>query len=391
MFKLSPELDELRAEVRKTATRAFGPKAAYWDEHAEFPHENQKILADLGYLGLLLPEQYGGLGQPLIHGLVTVEELARVDPATAIAAQMYLHNVPNHIAAKGTEAQKEKYLPALAKGEMLFVISMSEPQAGSALTDLKTSAEIVGDEVILNGSKCYCTGGNVATHAMVFVRFGNCKGAKGIGAVIVEKGAPGFEIGKPHPKMGARGVGETDLFFSDCRVPVENIFVKGDPDNTQGFKTLMGCFGMERLGVAAMCVGIADAAFDYAKKFSEERQQFGRPICEFQGLQWKIADMAIQIHAARLMTYRAGTNLGENGLPDPMEAAMAKVFANEMVLRVVNEAMQICGHFGYTTQAPLERMYRDARNYSYAAGTPELLRNTVASIVYERAFDQRRN
>lgn len=388
-FKINPEIDAFRADIRKAAERAFGPKAAYWDQTGEFPHENLKALADLGYLGLLIPEEYGGVGGTPMQAVVMSEELARVDPHAALLAQMYLYTAPNHIAAIGTKAQKEKYLPALARGEILFNISLSEPQAGSALTDLKTSAEIVGDHVVLNGTKCYFTAGDVVSHALVFVRFGKSQGASGIGAVIVERDTPGFSSGKPHPKMGLKGIGECDLYLDNCRVPVENIFVKGDPSNSEGFKTLMSCFGMERLGSAAMCVGLAQAAFEYAVKFTQERQQFGRSISEFQGLQWKVAEMATQIHAARLMTYRAAENLSSAGKPDPTETAMAKLYTNEMVQRVTNDAMQLCGHFGYTSECPLERMYRDGRNYAYAAGTTEILRNTIAANVYGRTFNQR--
>jgi butyryl-CoA dehydrogenase len=390
-FSIDPELDAFRAEIRKAAERAFSAKAAYWDQTAEFPREILHQLADLGYLGLLIPEEYGGVGGTLQQAILVSEELARVDANAALMAQMFLYTAPNHIAAIGTEEQKKKYLPKLVTGEYFFNVSLSEPQAGSALTDLKASAEIVGNEVVLNGQKCYFTAGHEVTHALIFVRFGKCTGANGIGAVLVERGTPGFTTPKPHMKMGMKAIGECDVFLDNCRVPVENIFVKGDPANTNGFKTLMSCFGMERLGSAAMCVGVAQAAMEYAIKYTTEREQFGRPICEFQGLQWKVADMATQIHAARLMVYRAASQLSSAGKPDIHEVAIAKLYANEMVQRVTNEAMQMCGHFGYTTECPLERMYRDARHYAYAAGTTEILRNTIAANVYGRSFNQRRN
>lgn len=390
-FKIDPEMDAFRADIRKAAERAFSEKAAHWDRTGEFPWENLKTLADLGYLGLLIPEEYGGVGGTLMQAVIVSEELARVDPAAALLAQMYLYTVANHIAAIGSKQQKEKYLPLLAKGEILFNISLSEPHAGSALTDLTTSAEIVGDQVVVNGAKCYFTAGDVVSHALVYVRFGKSKGANGIGAVIVERATPGFSSGKPHEKMGMRSINECDIFLDNCKLPLENIFVKGDPANSEGFKTLMSCFGMERLGSAAMCVGIGQAALEYVVKFTEERQQFGRPISEFQGLQWKIADMATQVHAARLMVYRASTQLSSVGKPDPYEIAITKLYANEMVQRVTNEAMQICGHYGYTTDCPLERLYRDGRNYAYAAGTTEILRNTIASMTFGRSFNQRRS
>ena len=223
---------------------------------------------------------------------------------------------------------------------------------------------------------------------MVFARWGKNPGPRGIGALVVEKGTPGFEIGHPGPKMGGRGVAEVELFFDHCRVPVENLIMAGDPNSTRSFKRLMSSFGPERVGNAAMCLGVAQGAYELARSYSLERKQFGKPICEFQGIQWKVADMATQIHAARLMIYRAATNLVD-GFPDPLEAAYAKLYANEMVQRVTNEALQIHGHYGFTREFPLERMVRDSRGFSLGGGTTEILRNTIAAMVYGRAFDQR--
>jgi alkylation response protein AidB-like acyl-CoA dehydrogenase len=271
----------------------------------------------------------------------------------------------------------------------MFGIGISEPGAGSAMTDMITSAVPDGDHIILNGQKAYCTGGHLATHILVFARWGKTKGPRGIGALVVERGTPGFEVGHPARKMGGRGMPEVELYFDQCRVPRENVILAGDPESTASFKRLMSSFGPERVGNAAMCLGVAQGAFEAAKAYSEEREQFGRPICEFQGIQWKIADMAVQLHAARLMIYRAATNLVD-GFPDPREAAIAKLYANEMVQRVTNEALQIHGHAGFTRDFPLERMLRDARGFSLGGGTTEILRNTIASMVYGRNFDQRR-
>ena len=195
---------------------------------------------------------------------------------------------------------------------------------------------------------------------------------------------------EPDPKMGGRGAPECDVFFEDCRVPKENLLVPGNPDNSDGFRTLMRAFGPERVGNAAICVGVAQAAYDAALDFSRQRQQFGRPIMEFQGIQWKIADMATQIHAARLMVYRAATH-EQDGFPDPRDTAMAKLYANEMVQRCTNEALQIHGHRGYMRRYPLERMVRDARGYAVGGGTTEILRNTIAALEFGRNFNQRRN
>jgi butyryl-CoA dehydrogenase len=257
------------------------------------------------------------------------------------------------------------------------------------MTDMTTTATPDGDHVVLHGQKAYCTGGHLATHVFVFARWGRTQGPKGIGALVVERGTPGFDVGHPERKMGGRGMPEVELYFVRCRVPRENVIMPGDPESTRSFKRLMSSFGPERVGNAAMCLGVAQAAYEAAKAYSQQREQFGRPICEFQGLQWKIADMAVQIHAARLMIYRAATNLVD-GFPDPLEAAMAKLYANEMVQRVTNEALQIHGHAGFTRDLPLERMVRDSRGFALGGGTTEILRNTIAAMVYGRAFDQRR-
>lgn len=394
MFQLDPELESFRQDARKMAERAFAAKAAYWDEEEVYPAENLKVLADLGYLGIVIPEEYGGSGAPIIQGTLLLEEIARVCFNTALVAQVGINGPSRAITILGNEEQKKRWLPGCVCGENIFGIGIgigiSEPGAGSAMTDMITSATPDGDHIILNGQKCFCTGGHVATHILVFARWGKTQGPRGIGALVVEKGTPGFEIGHPGPKMGGRGVAEVELFFDHCRVPVENLIMAGDPNSTRSFKRLMSSFGPERVGNAAMCLGVAQGAYELARSYSLERKQFGKPICEFQGIQWKVADMATQIHAARLMIYRAATNLVD-GFPDPLEAAYAKLYVNEMVQRVTNEALQIHGHYGFTREFPLERMVRDSRGFSLGGGTTEILRNTIAAIVYGRAFDQRKS
>jgi alkylation response protein AidB-like acyl-CoA dehydrogenase len=383
------ELEEFRASIRRFATDALAQKAAYWDEHEEFPAANRALLAKLGYLGLVIPEEYGGSGASIEHASIFLEEIARVCFNTGLICQLAVNGPSRAIEILGTPEQKARWLPKCVTGEYMFGIGISEPGAGSAVTDLSTTATEDGDAYIVNGQKAFCTGGAQATHVLIFARFGKTIGARGIGALIVEKGTPGFDIGHPGPKMGGRGVGEVELFFDHCRVPKENVLVHGDAASTKSFRLLMNSFGPERVGNAAMCLGVAQAAFDLAVSYSSERIQFGRPICEFQGIQWKIADMATQIHAARLMIKHAATSL-EDGFPKPMDAAIAKLYANEMVQRVTNEALQIHGHYGYTREFPLERMVRDARGFALGGGTVEILRNTVAALVYGRSFDQRR-
>ncbi len=384
------ELEEFRAAVRKFAVDAFAAKAAYWDEKEEFPQENRDLLAKLGYLGLVIPEQYGGSGLSILHATVFLEEISRVCFNTALVCQVAINGPSRAIEILGSEEQKKRLLPKCVTGEYMFGIGMSEPGAGSATTDMITSATPDGDGWRLNGHKVFCTGGHLATHILVFARFGKTKGAHGIGAVIVEKGMPGFSVGKPDRKMGGRGVAEAELYFDNVHIPKENVLMVGDENSTKSFRVLMSSFGPERVGNAAMCLGVAHEALELAVAYSKERHQFGRPICEFQGIQWKIADMATQIHATRLMVHHAATHL-ENGFPNPLAAAQAKLYANEMVQRVTNEALQIHGHYGFTRDFPLERMVRDSRGFALGGGTVEILRNTIASIVYGRSFNQRRD
>ena len=384
------ELEEFRAAVRKFAVDAFAAKAAYWDEKEEFPQENRELLAKLGYLGLVIPEQYGGSGLSILHATVFLEEISRVCFNTALVCQLAINGPSRAIEILGTEEQKKRLLPKCVSGEYMFGIGMSEPGAGSATTDMVTSVTPDGDGWRLNGHKVFCTGGHLATHILVFARFGKTKGAHGIGAVIVERGMPGFSVGKPDRKMGGRGVAEAELYFDNVHIPKENLLMVGDENSTKSFRVLMSSFGPERVGNAAMCLGVAHEALELAVAYSKERHQFGRPICEFQGIQWKIADMATQIHATRLMVHHAATHL-ENGFPNPLAAAQAKLYANEMVQRVTNEALQIHGHYGFTRDFPLERMVRDSRGFALGGGTVEILRNTIASIVYGRSFNQRRD
>ena len=390
MFKLDPELEDFRNEARKLAEREFAPRAAHWDEAEEFPAANRDKLAELGYLGMFIPEEYGGSGAPVIQGTVFLEEMARVCFNTALVSQLYLNGPSRAISVLGSDEQKKRFLPDMAAGKQFIAIAISEPEAGSAVTDLRTTATRDGDGWVLNGNKCWSTGAHVADYALVFCRFGKASGAKGIGAFVVDLKKPGARIGHISLKMGGRGLTEAEIILENYKAGPEDVLVEGDPESSRSFALLMSSFGPERVGNAAMCVGLAQGAFDAAKSYSEIRHQFGRPIKEFQGLQWKIADMATQIHAARLMVYRAATNPAPNGFPDPMDATMAKLYANEMAQRVTNEALQIHGHNGYTREYPLERMVRDARGFALGGGTVEILRNTIAAMVYGHSFDQRR-
>jgi len=325
-----------------------------------------------------------------VQGTVFLEEMARVCFNTALVSQLYLNGPSRAISVLGNDEQKKRFLPDMAAGRKFIAIAISEPEAGSAVTDLRTTATKDGDGWVLNGNKCWSTGAHVADYALVFCRFGKASGARGIGAFVVDLKKPGARIGHISLKMGGRGLTEAEIILENYKAGPEDVLVEGDPESSRSFALLMSSFGPERVGNAAMCVGLAQGAFEAAKEYSEIRHQFGRPINEFQGLQWKIADMATQIHAARLMVYRAATNPAPNGFPDPMDATMAKLYANEMAQRVTNEALQIHGHNGYTREYPLERMVRDARGFALGGGTVEILRNTIAAMVYGHSFNQRR-
>ncbi len=372
-FKLTEEQEMLVKTVRDFAQKELKPKAAYWDEHEEYPYENVKKLVELGLTGITLPPEYGGEGRPLIDALLVVEEIAKACGTTARLVVETNMGVVGALMNHGTEAQKEKYLPMVRNGEKP-AIAITEPDAGSAATELRTRAKKKGSNYVLNGSKCFITGGGISKIYLVFARFEDIPGAKGIGGIFVEAGTPGFKVGKREPMMGLRGIPETQLFFEDCVVPEENLLVAhGD-----GFKKLMTAYNGQRLGAATVALGIAQGALDEAVAYTKERKQFGRPICEFQGIQWMLAEMHIKLEAARLLLHRAAYNAGY-GLPDHMEAAVAKAYTTEVAVQVTNDALQLFGGYGYSREYPLERLVREARMFTIGGGTVQMLKNVIAS------------
>ena len=262
MFKLDPELEDFRNEARKLAEREFAPRAAHWDEAEEFPAANRDKLAELGYLGMFIPEEYGGSGAPVIQGTVFLEEMARVCFNTALVSQLYLNGPSRAISVLGSDEQKKRFLPDMAAGKKFIAIAISEPEAGSAVTDLRTTATRDGDGWVLNGNKCWSTGAHVADYALVFCRFGKASGAKGIGAFVVDLKKPGARIGHISLKMGGRGLTEAEIILENYKAGPEDVLVEGDPESSRSFALLMSSFGPERVGNAAMCVGLAQGAFD---------------------------------------------------------------------------------------------------------------------------------
>ena len=384
-FNMTKEQAMLIGSLRDMGKREnFAELAARIDETGEFPHHLLEKYAGMGLLGMTLSSGFGGMDEPSLTAILAIEELAKFSPM--IAAPVFESNVgPVRVIDRfGTEDQKKRIIPGVCRGELSVSVCMTEPEAGSDLTALQTTLSDQGDHYLLNGRKCFITGGGEASHYLVYTRFGDVSGYKGIGAVIVEKGAPGFTFGKQEFFMGLRGMPSCDLFFDNVTVPKENVVIRqGD------FANLMLTFDIERCGNAAMCLGIAGGALEAARVYAAKRQAFGRPICEFQSIQFAMVDMAMKLDAARLLVYRAANGAGQ-GLPSIYEASMGKCYANEMVREVTDQAMQVFGGYGYSREFPVERMARDARAWGVAGGTLQMLRITMASILFGRRFDQRK-
>jgi alkylation response protein AidB-like acyl-CoA dehydrogenase len=381
-FQLTADQQALRNKAREFARQELRPKAAHWDEAETFPLPMVKRAAELGYFGLVIPKEYGGQGLGPIEAIIVIEELAKGCANTAEVVFDVILGPMQVIQHFGTTQQRRDFLPRAASGELLMGIAISEPHAGSGATDMKSRARVDGDSIVLNGHKAYVEDVSHENAFLIYIKFDDRPGAKSIGGVIVEKGTPGFRIGPPRKKMGLRGCIQADLFFENCRVPKSNMVVAPGE-----FSKLMAAFNLERCGNAAMAIGIAAAALEEAIEYAKTRKQFGRPLCEFQGLQWKIARMAMQVDAARLLMYRAVSNAAQ-GFPSMIEASMAKAFSNEMTVAVTNEALQVFGGFGYLRECPLERMVRDARAWGIAGGTVELQLNNIASQLFGRRFNQ---
>lgn len=384
-FQLNEEQKMLKSMVHDVAEKEFRPKVAEWEASGEWFHEEHiKKLADLGLLGMTLPEEYGGQGRTAFEAILAIEELARVWPGCAFPVFESSVGPVRVIEQFGTEEQKRKYIPPVCRGESSIAVGMTEPEAGSALTDLCTRAILDGNHYIVNGNKRFITGGGYADVYMVYVRLSEQKGAKGIGGLIIEKGIPGFSFGNQEQFMGLNGMPSCDLYFEDCRVPKENLVIKeGD------FRKLMTAFDLERCGNATMCLGIAQGALEEAMAYSQQRKQWGKEICEFQAIQFMLANMAIKVESSRFLIYRATVNAAM-GLPSPLEANLAKCLANETVREVAGMAIQIFGGYGYSKQYPIERMFRDGWGWGIAGGTMEMQKISIASQLLSRRFDQRR-
>lgn len=382
-FRLTDKQERLKEQTRAFAQNELKPKAAYWDESETFPAPMVARAAELGYLGLTIPKKYGGQELGPIEAIIAIEEMAKACANTAEVVFDCIIGPIQVIQHFGTDEQRERYLRRAAKGEVLMGIAISELHAGSGATDMLSRAKFDGDSVVLNGRKAYVEDVSTENAFLIYIKFDDRPGAKSIGGVIVERGTPGFTVGTPRKKMGLRGCAQADLIFENCRVPKENVVIQpGD------FVKLMEAFNLERCGNAIMAVGIASGALDEAMAYAKQRTQFGRLLCEFQGMQWKFAKMAMDVDAARLLVYRAVSNAAQ-GFPSMLESSMAKAYANEMAIRVTNDALQVFGGLGYLRECPMERMVRDARAWAIAGGTVEIQLNNIASGMFGRRFNQR--
>ena len=385
-FEENEDQAALRQLARDVAQRELAPKAAHWDETEEFPQASWDALRKAELFGITVGEKFGGLGFGDVEAGIVLEELARVDVSCAILCQLIFNGPPRAIEHLGNDAMKERWLPIAASGEGLFCIGITEPDAGSAANYMRAHLVADGNEFRLEAYKNYVTGGHKASACLVWCRFPGSEGAKGIGAVVVDLSAEGVSVTGTHKKMGLRGCTEAELAFDGVRLRREDVLLEGVADNSDAFRTLLSHLNHERCGNAAMCIGAAQGALEYAVKYMNERISGGRPLADLQGLQWKIADMTVQLESARLLLLRALHMAGPHGTPPAMETAMAKAAANLAAKYVCDEALQCLGGYGYSREYPVERAYRDIRGLCIGAGTVEIQRNFIGTNVLRGRF-----
>ncbi|MEO0051543.1 MAG: acyl-CoA dehydrogenase [candidate division WOR-3 bacterium] len=373
-FSLTEEQVMLRNMVKDFATKELEPKAAQIDSSSEFPYETIRKLADLGLLSMTIPEKYGGTNFDFVSLAIAIEEISRGCGSTGVITAVHNTLCAWPIVNWGTEEQKTKYLPRMATGELLGAFGLTEANAGSDPASMETKAVLKGDRYILNGSKRFITNAGAAQIFVVFAKTAPELGSKGVTAFIVERNFPGFSIGKHEDLLGLRATANGELIFEDCEVPKENVL--GEVNG--GFKIALGTIDVSRIDIGAQAVGIAQAAFEKALAYSKERKQFGKPICEFEMIQAKLAEMATKIQASRLLVYYAAGQKDMGKSRFSQEAAMAKLFAATTAVEVTREAIQILGGYGYTKEYPVERYYRDAKCMEIYEGTSEIQRIVIA-------------
>ncbi|MCB2014579.1 MAG: acyl-CoA dehydrogenase family protein [Sphingobium sp.] len=383
-FDLTDEQESLKEAARRFASEQLPELAVELEKTSDpVPDEWLKRYADLGFLGVNIGAQYGGLGLGPLEALIVMEEFAKVSGAVAFPVFESCTGPVKVIERYGSDALKQRVIPRVCAGEMIIAISMSEADAGTALTDLKTVGKINGDTIILNGAKRWCSGGGHADGYLVYCRLDDTPGAKGIGAVYVDKDTPGLSFGAREQLMGFRGVASADIYLDNVEVPVDQIVVPAG-----GFPKLMAAFGLERCGNAIMSLAQAAGALEDVTAYVQERQQFGRPIVEFQAVQLRLAEMKMKVEAGRLLIYRAACNAGSEN-PSILDSSLAKCFANEVSREVTGSAIQLMGGYGYSKENAMERRFRDSWGWGIAGGAIDIQKVNIASAMVGRRFNQR--
>lgn len=372
-FEFTEEQTQLRKSIRDFAESEIRPHVLDWDENQIFPLEVIKKAGALGLLGVIFPEDLGGAGLGYIDYSIIIEELARVDPSVALIVAAHNSLCTNHIYLAGNEEQRQKYIPKLASGEWIGCWSLTEPEAGSDAAGTRSTATLKDKQWVLNGGKTFTTNAHYADVCVAMAVTDRSASQHGISAFILEKGTPGFRVGKKENKLGMRASATGEVLFTDCRLPESQLLGKqGD-----GFVDSLRILDGGRISIAALSIGIAQGAFDEALKYSKQRKQFGRFISEFQSIQHKLSDMATSIEAARLLTYKAAARK-DAGKRITKESAMAKLFASEMAVRVADDALQIHGGYGFIKDYPVEKFYRDVKLCTIGEGTSEIQRLVIA-------------
>jgi len=379
-FELTPDQTAFADSVRRFARGKLADGALSRAHDPHYPWETAKLLAEQGLLGITIPESDGGVGGSLMDAVIAIQELALVCPKSADIVQAGNFGPIRTFAEYATAQQKARFLPDLLNARKLISLGMTEPDAGSAVTDLTTSAKKDGDFFVINGGKIFSTHSTEAGVFLVYLRYG--PGLNGIGSVLVERDTPGFTIGKPSRFMSDEQW--SPLYFENCRIPAANVLL-----GEGGFKKQISGFNVERIGNAARSLGLGRHAFNVARDHCLVRKQFGRDLCEFQGLQWKFAEMAVKLDAAQLLLYRAIAN-AKDGIPSAYDTAVAKLACNQAGFDVANEAMQVMGGMGYSKETLVEYCVRRTRGWMIAGGSIEMLKNRIAESVFDRRFDQRK-
>ena len=383
-FNLNEQQQALQETVRKFAKKELQDIAKEIEKNDQPPGRDLlKRFAELGFLGVNLPVEYGGAGLSHFDAVLVLEEIAKISIAVAFPIFESSFGPALAISSFASLELKNTILPKVCSGDMVVAVSMSEPNAGSALTDLTTKAEIKQDKVILNGQKRWCSGAGHADAYVVYSRMSEEKGAKGIGAVLLEKNTKGFSFGKPENHMGFRGVPSADMYFDNVEIPLKNIIVPAG-----GFKKLMEAFDLERCGNTTMSLACAQSSYDYALNYIQERKQFGKAIIDFQAVQLQLAEIKMKLDASRLLLYRAVVN-ADRDLPSVADSSIAKCFANEIAREVTGKCVQLMGGYGYSKEYPIEQKMRDAWGWGIAGGSIDIQKTNIASALIGRRFNQR--